>query len=107
MNYAKGVPRDKPDRREGKDLRDVKRLINRLIGWLKAAGFTDEQITACIEYITRKAASDATADSLARRVGTEPGPCQPASMIHDDRQKIKEDLCKLSRTKILLCICFF
>lgn len=53
MNYAKSVPRDKPDRREGKDLRDVKRLINRLIGWLKAAGFTAEQITECIEYITK------------------------------------------------------
>ena len=51
--YRKSVPRDKPDRREGKDLRDVKRLINRLIGWLKAAGFTAEQITECIEYITK------------------------------------------------------
>lgn len=44
--YRKGVLRDKPDRREGKDLRE-------LIGWLKAAGFTAEQITECIEYITK------------------------------------------------------
>ena len=31
----------------------IKRLINRLIQWLKAHGFTSEQITDCIEYITK------------------------------------------------------
>lgn len=54
MNYYEAVlKRAQPDRREGKDVRNVKRLINRLICWLRAAGFTAEQITACIEYITK------------------------------------------------------
>lgn len=31
----------------------IKRLINRLIQWLKAQGFNPEQITDCIDYITK------------------------------------------------------
>ena len=31
----------------------IKRLINRLIQWLKAHGISAEQITECVEYITK------------------------------------------------------
>ena len=31
----------------------IKRLINRLVAWLKAHGISDELITDCIDYITK------------------------------------------------------
>ena len=31
----------------------IKRLLNRLIAWLRANGITPEQIADCIEYITK------------------------------------------------------
>lgn len=31
----------------------IKRLINRLVQWLKAHGVTAEQIADCIDYITK------------------------------------------------------
>ncbi len=31
----------------------IKRLINRLMQWLKAQGFKPEQINDCIDYITK------------------------------------------------------
>lgn len=31
----------------------IKRLVNRLVQWLKAHGITAEQIADCIDYITK------------------------------------------------------
>lgn len=31
----------------------IKRLLNRLVQWLKAHGITAEQIADCIDYITK------------------------------------------------------
>ena len=31
----------------------IKRLINRLVQWLKAHGITADQIADCIDYITK------------------------------------------------------
>lgn len=34
-------------------MQNVKRLINRLVRWLRAAGLTEAQINDCVEYITK------------------------------------------------------
>ena len=37
----------------GKDMYRMKRMLRRLIEWLKTKGLTAEEIVECIEYITR------------------------------------------------------
>lgn len=41
------------DRQEEERMRNIKRIINRLVEWLEANGISNEKIVDCIQYITK------------------------------------------------------
>lgn len=53
MIHQKHLISQQPSKAGGSEEMKIKRLINRLVQWLRAHSISGEQIADCIDYITK------------------------------------------------------